>query len=211
MRNLILAVGIMVLTGTNANAAILTFDDLALGDYGNTLNYNGVTFTTYLTSHLQVTDQTADGFGNAHSLPNKLSVWGEQPLTPIEKTRFDVNFNAPVEQVSFWLTGTFHDTTINAYSASGSLLETYIQTYPMDGALAPDGNAWDYYYDRQIRLIGLNASGISEISIQPSQYDGFSIDALGYNPVVTPEPATLVLFSIGGAGMLLRRFRQKNA
>lgn len=166
----------------NDQTIVINFDDIALGDYGDSLRYGDVTIETYPGSHLEVTDQSADGFGNAHSLPNKLSVWGDQPLVPKEKTSFLVVFDYPVQEVSFWLTGTFHDTTVNAYDVNDNLVATFLQTYPKDGPLAPDGTPWDYYYDRVLRFINIEATDISKISIQPSAYDGFSIDDLTYSP-----------------------------
>ena len=201
----IIATMIIILGCTNASAAIFTFDDLTPGDYGDSLNYGGMTINTYPGSHLQVTDQTADGFGNAHSLPNKLSVWGDHPWAPKEKTSFSIYFDSPVTDFSFWLTGTFHDTTVKAYDLNSIPLETYIQTYPITGPLAPDGTPWDYYYDRQLRFISLSASNIHNITIQPSAYDGFSIDDLSYE--VVPEPTTMALMGIGllSAGVIRRR------
>lgn len=191
-----------------ASAVVLNFDDLALGDYRDNFRYNDVIIQTYPGAHLQVTDQTADGYGNARSLPNKLSVWGDQPLVPKEKTSFLFLFDAPVADFSFWLTGVGHDTTVNAYDSAGNIIETYIQTYPTIGP-PPSGYAgWDYYYDGVLRLVELQQSGISRVSIQPLAYDGFSIDDVSYN--VVPEPASLLLlsFSLLGAGFFKRKFRK---
>ena len=208
MKSAILVITLILLFGPPANAGILTFDNLALGDYGDNLIYGDVTIRAYPGSHLQVTDPTSDGFGKAHSLPNKLSVWGEEPLVPKEKTSFLVIFNSPVQNLNFWLTGTFHDTTINAYDLNNNLVETFVQTYPMEGPVAPDGRPWDYYYDDVLRHVYLQEDSIARITIQPSAYDGFSIDDLSYTvePVV-PEPATLLLFGTGLVGVFSRRSR----
>ncbi|MBN1527346.1 MAG: hypothetical protein JW919_07180 [Candidatus Omnitrophica bacterium] len=165
-------------------ATLINFDDLALGDYGDITHFGDVTISTYTGGHLQVTKQLTDGFGNAYSGPNKLSVWGDQPWVPMQKTSFSLLFDTPVEQVSFWLTGTFHDTTVTTYDSYGNLLGTFVQTYPMDGALAPDGTPWDWYYDRVLRFINIGGSNISRMVIQPSAYDSFSIDDLSYAVVL---------------------------
>lgn len=194
----------MFLFLSRANAAIITFDDLILGDYGDNFVYGDVTIQTYIDSHLQVTDQIADGFGNAHSLNNKLSVWGDQPLVPKEKTSFELLFDIPINDFSFWITGTFHDTTVFAYGDDGGLVETFVQVYPMIG-MPPNGYpGWDYYYDRELRFVELSSDNISKVSIQPSAYDGFSIDDISYNTVV-PEPVTISLFGIGLVGIFLKR------
>jgi len=201
----VLALTVLCVCAVRADADMLTFDDLYLGDYGDSLTYGDVQIQTYTGSHLQITNQSADGMGNAHSSPNKLSVWGNQPWVPKEKTSFVLLFGHPVTEVGFWLTGTFHDTTVNAFDYDANLLETFVQTYPCVGPLAPDGTPWDYYYDRELRFISIGASAISTLSIQPSAYDSFSIDDVSYN--VVPAPGALLLGSIGVGlvGWLKRR------
>lgn len=190
-----------------ATAAVISFDDLPLGDYGNSLRYRDVIIGTYPESHLLVTSVETDrGYGNEHSPLNKLSVSGEQRLL-IEETSFLVHFDNPVQEVNFWLTGTFHDTTINAYDAANGLISTFVQTYPQNGSLAPDGNHWDVYYDRALRLINVEGSSISRLSIQPSAYDGFSIDDLSYNSI--PEPASLVLLGLGLLRLVFKKKKTK--
>lgn len=193
-----------------ASAAILTFDDLALGDYGNSFRYEDVNIETYTASHLLVTSVETDrGWGNEHSLPNKLSVASDRNTTPDlpEVTSFNILFDFPVQDVSLWLTGAFHETTINAYDSGEVLLSTFVQTYPMEGPTAPDGNTWDVYYDRVLRFINVSGSDIARLHIQPSIYDGFSIDDVSYTPV--PEPATLSLLGLGLLGFVFKR--KKNA
>jgi hypothetical protein len=166
------------------NPVIIDFNDWATGDYGNSLKHDAITIATYPSSHLEVTDQTGVtyGYGNVYSIPNQLSVWGEQPWLYKEQTSFSLQFDYPVYNFSFWITGTFHDTTVVAYDKNGNVLETFVQTYPIDWNIpSPDGSPWDAYYDRVLRFIQLNASGISKITIQPSGYDGFSIDDLTYS------------------------------
>ncbi|MDD5216847.1 MAG: PEP-CTERM sorting domain-containing protein [Candidatus Omnitrophica bacterium] len=182
-----------------ATASVVAFDDLASGIYGDTLIYGDVTFKSQAGGKLEVTNQSADGFGNAHSLPNKLSVWGDPPLTPKEKTSILIFFNHTVQSVDFWLTGTFHDTTVNAYDKNGDLIDTFLQTFPLSGPVAPDGNPWDYYYDHVLNLIRLQGAAISKVTIQPSAYDGFSIDDLAYAAI--PEPSTVLLMIWGLLGL----------
>jgi len=191
--------------GTNAD--MVTFDDLALGDYGDSLRYGDIVIEAYPGSHLQVTDQSADGMGSAHSSPHKLSVWGDQPWVPKEKTSFMLVFDDPVVEVGFWITGTFHDTTASAYNAADDLLTTFVQTYPMDEPRAPDGRPWDYYYADQLRFINLKGPPISKVSIQPSGYTHFSMDDVSYE--VVPAPGAVILGSIGitFSGWLLHKRR----
>jgi len=195
--------GFSMAFSAQAGAMVITFDDLARGVYGDTLTYGNATIKSQAGGILEITDQTADGFGNAYSLPNKLCVWGNQPLTPKEKTSFVLLFSEPIEEFSFWLTGTFHDTTVIAFDANGSPVETFVQTYPQTGPTAPDGSSWDYYYDRALRFIDLDATAIRKVSIQPAAYDGFSIDHVSYQ--VIPEPSTLFLLTSALLSVSFRR------
>ncbi len=206
---ILLSIVSMLLFVPDVSAAIITFDDLALGDYGNSLRYGDVTIQTYPESHLLVTSVNTDrGWGNEHSLPNKLSVASDRNSTPDlpEVTSFNMLFDFSVQDVCFWLTGTFHDTTINVYNPEGTLVSTFVQTYPMIESRAPDGNAWDVYYDRALQLVNVEGSGIARLHIQPSAYDGFSIDDIIYNPVIeptpVPEPATMLLLAPALLGLL---------
>ena len=198
---------ILVISSPNALANTKTFDDLATGEYGQSLLYGDIAVKAIPTAHLMITDFTSDGFGKAHSLPNKLSVRGGEPLTT-EQTSMLIDFANPVEGVNFWLTGTFHDTTVTAYNNFGTSIESFTQTYPTSGSTAPDGRPWDFYYDDQLRFIELSSSGISQLFIQPSAHDGFSIDDLSYT--VTPEPVSAALFLLGGGTLLLRKRRFKH-
>jgi len=191
----LLMLAVLCVCPVRAGAYTLTFDDLALGDYGDSLKYGDIVIQTYPGSHLQVTDQSADGMGNAHSSPYKLSVWADHPWVPKEKISFMLVFDDPVVEVGFWITGTFHDTTASAYNAAGDLLTTFVQTYPMDEPRAPDGRPWDYYYAPQLRFINLKGPAISKISIQPSGYTHFSIDDVSYQ--IVPVPSAVGLGAIG--------------
>lgn len=197
-----------LLSSNQAFAVTKTFDDLTAGDYGQSLVYGDMTVNTSVpTATLAVTDATSDGFGKAYSLPNKLSVRGSEPLTT-EQTSMKINFLNPVENFNFWLTGSFHDTTVTAYDSTNTLKETFVQTYPTSGATAPDGRPWDFYYDDQLRFIEFNYSGISSVLIQPNAHDGFSIDDVSYT--VTPEPATMALFGLGAGAFALAHRRKKS-
>lgn len=179
---------------TPAYALLIHFDDLSVGNYGDNLKVNDVSFQSISPGYLMITDQTADGFGRAYSPENKLSVIGESSMYK-EQTSFDILFGTPVNNFSFWITGTFHDTTITAFDEYDQEIFIFIQNYPMSGPTAPDGTPWDYYYDRQLRFINIDALYTSRINIQPSAYDGFSIDHLSYNPI--PESSTILLFGVG--------------
>ena len=65
--------------------------------------YGNIAVKAIPTAHLLVTDFTSDGFGKAHSLPNKLSVRGDEPLIT-EQASMLIYFTNPVEGVNFWLT-----------------------------------------------------------------------------------------------------------
>ncbi|HOW59759.1 MAG TPA: PEP-CTERM sorting domain-containing protein [Candidatus Omnitrophota bacterium] len=196
---LVLILLLLPFLAPNARAAIITFDDLSLGVYGDTLTIGDVTIKSQMGGKLAITDQTADGFGNAHSLPNKLSVFGDEPLVPKEKASFLIFFDNPIQSVNFWITGNGHDTNVDAYNADGNLVDSFLQTYPMNEPTAPDGRPWDYYYDGVLRLITLEASDISKVTVQPSAYDGFSIDDLSYTAI--PEPSTMLLMLSGLLGL----------
>jgi hypothetical protein len=186
-------------TSFNASAALVSFDDLPVGNYSNLLTYGNLTIRSQGGGQLHVTDQTADGYGNAHSLQNKLSVWGQEPLVPAEKTSFLFFFDIPVDTVSFWMTGLGHETTIHAFNVEGDLIDSFLQTYPVTEPMAPDGTPWDYYYDRVLRFVELEGQGISKVTVQPNAYDGFSIDDVNYS--VVPEPATPFLVLMGLIGL----------
>jgi hypothetical protein len=175
-----------------ASATLITFDNLPAyhnsssygdpGDYGTRLSYGHVTFKTVSGSHLLVTSTDWDrGFGIEHSLPNKLSC--DAPVGQRTVSEITMLFDSPVKNVSFWLSGLFRDTGIYAYDKKGKLLESFVQTYPQTGPLAPDGRPWDYYYAETENLESLNISGISKVKVLTlyGYYDYFSIDNLSFN------------------------------
>jgi len=178
---------IVFMLGTSTSfAALLNFDDLAVGPYGNSLTYRSVTFTG---AGLGVTNQTYDrGYGIEHSLSNKLTVFDNPSDLWIE-------FHEPVGNISFWLSGAYKTREIYAYDSHNSELVRFVQTYPMIGPVSPWGTSWDYYYDRQEAFIHLEEYAIAKVLIKAVGYDGFSIDDLQYAPV--PEPATMLLLGSG--------------
>jgi hypothetical protein len=215
MKKVFLSLGMMFLCfcpHASANSSVLlTFDNLSKGNYGNKFTYDGVTFETYPTSELEVTGPSpndADGLGTAYSLPNKLSVVGAQPTSDPAQSSFTLLFNQPANNINFWLTGTFHNTTIDAYNSSSQLVSSYTQAYPQNGPPPAGFPGWDYYYDTTLNDINVNGSGISKLTIQPSAYDGFSIDNVSYHLNAAPEPVSTILFLVGGAIMLFIKRRQ---
>lgn len=205
-----LALGFTCLCIPTASAALFVtdpFDDLTPGDYGTQLKIEDVTFESFPGTRLFITDATSDGLGKATSLPNKLSTIGKEPRETAQRTAFDVLFDNPVDDVHFWVTGTFHDTTIEAFDTSGQSLTRIVQTYPNTAPVAPDGRPWDFYYDDQRRFIHLKADGISRVFIEPSEYDGFSID----NFNVVPEPSSLLLLGMGLLGGGIASLRKKRS
>jgi hypothetical protein len=188
MKKAILLIVFMLSTSTSF-AALLNFDDLAVGLYGNSLTYRSVTFTG---AGLGVTDLNYDrGYGIEHSLSNKLTVFDNPSDLWIE-------FHEPVLNISFWLSGAYKTREIYAYDSNNIELVKFVQTYPMIGPLSPWGTSWDYYYDRQEAFINLEEYGIVKVLIKAVGYDGFSIDDLQYAPV--PLPPSSLLFGTGLIG-----------
>ena len=200
----------VLLYWSNASATIINFDSLIPGPQiftgtpvGDAISYPELTFEG---TNITATTDGYYGIGYAHSKPNKLTVLGGATHST-EETSIGINFNIPVTDVSFWLTGTFHDTTVNAYDAGGNLISSFVQTYPTNEPSAPDGTPWDIYYNQALRFVNVGGSGISRVSIQPALYDGFSIDDVSYNSI--PEPATLSILGLGLLGLVFKRKKAK--
>lgn len=192
----------------NAYSLIIDFDELTPGiqifsgiPTVDTLIYPDLIFEG---KNLSPTTDGYYGIGYAVSSPNKLTVLGQNTGTK-EETSINVNFTKTVFDVSFWITGTFHDTNVFVYDIDNNLIENYLLHLPMIGT-SPSGEPWDIYYDRSKHYIALNSTNIKKILIQPQIYDGFSIDDISYNPI--PEPTTLLLFGTGLAGAFMRRKRR---
>ncbi|MCD6296398.1 MAG: hypothetical protein J7M30_04515 [Deltaproteobacteria bacterium] len=170
---------VTITTAGEEEEEVINFDELSIGQYGNNLTYyDGVTFSTEETAFLVITDGTYDrGHGIEHSDPNKLSVFN--PPSDLW-----IQFDYPVNSVGFWLSGAYKTRTIYAYDSDNNEVTSYIQLYPMEEPLAPDGTPWDVYYDRQEYYINLQGDNITKVLIQAVGYDSFSIDDLTYSPPV---------------------------
>ena len=212
-------------------ASVITFEEVPLGTVNTTFNFTGVPalgnvtvsfagnfvgqtagggFPVTLTDHTPTGPLTLDT-----ASPNTVTVNDDAPGatspvlsgTPIFNGPIAVLFSVPVAGVG--LKGGFFDavnsTTIEAYDANGSIL----------GSITNTQLAFEFY--------GLaDSSGgnvIKGISffITGDEPAGFQIDDVTFgggeavNPTPVPEPATLILFGSGAAGLLAAvRRRQRS-
>jgi hypothetical protein len=205
---LLLAIFTVMMQGS-AQAVLINFDDLSAGAnlYTGVPTTNGIDYlgTKFSGTNLSITTDAYYGNGTAHSGPNKLTVLGQNTDTK-EETGITIEFAQKINrEVNFWVTGTFHDTNIYAYDDHGKLIENYLLSLPQDGPVAPTGEQWDVYYDKSQHFISLDSNNVKKVLIQPTTFDGFSIDNLHYAPV--PEPASAVLLGSGLLGLF--RVRRK--
>ena len=145
-------------------AATQTFDDQVPDNYGPTLTLDELTFQSENGTWLSVTNASSSGLGTANTLPNKLSTFGVEPPASGLRTGLTVRFQAPAKQVTFWLTGHSNDTTIKAYDAQNNVLSTLVRTSAQVGTVQ----------------ITASSTPIAKVFIQPSVYDGFSVDDVCY-------------------------------
>ncbi len=168
---------------TAAFAASRTFDDQVPDNYGPILSLDELTFESESGTWLAVTNASAgSGLGIANSAPNKLSTFGVEPPTAGLRTGLTVQFKVPAKYVDFRLTGISNDTTIKTYDFQNNLLATVTRTASQTGPVQ----------------ITASAMPISKVFIQPSVYDGFSIDDVCYQADASYTNGVLVTFEYPG-------------
>jgi lysophospholipase L1-like esterase len=183
----ILAAALALAFAGRCFAAPHTFDtQVPDGNYGSTLTLDELTYQSENGSRLSVTNASSSGLGAASSLPNKLSTFATEPPPSGQRTSLTVRFEVPAKFVDFWLTGTSFDTTIQTFDSQNNLLSTLVRTPAQTG---------------QIQITASTVP-ISKLFIQPSAYDGFSIDNMCYQAdAVYSEP--LVDFEYPGYSLLV--------
>ena len=178
----VLVLGLGIAFPGAAFAASRTFDDQVPDNYGPTLISDELRFESESGTWLAVTNAAAgSGLGTANSAPNKLSTFGVEPPAAGLRTGITVRFKVPAKYVDFRLTGISNDTTIKTYDYQSNLLATVTRTASQTGPVQ----------------ITASTMPISKVFIQPSVYDGFSIDDVCYQADASYSGA-LVTFEYPG-------------
>ncbi len=183
-------------------ASIQTFDDLVADNYGPTLSLDELTFQSENGMWLAITNAASDGLGTANSLPNKLSLVGQEIPAATQRSGLTVRFKVPAKAVDFSLTGTFYDMTIKAFDSQNNLLAMVVDAHHKEDPLTSGGASIGVDSDKEIRQVRIaspqpSSAGIAKLFIQSAKYDPFSIDDVCYQ-IDADYTAPLVTFEYPG-------------
>jgi len=208
-------------SGFNASATVYDFSGASDGD--TTLTSGILTVTNGFT----ITGYTLPGGMNSPTYGNNLNYYDNDPNNQ-DILRFD--FSEAVSAVGASFMANYNDITLSIYDNGDNLLESYTidwGTLPTDPVIenSTGDSSYPYVYPNGFIGIDYGTNSISYATIDapvdfnttlPAPYNnhpgGLFVDNITYQkaPLPTPEPATMLLFGTGLAGIIgLRRKNSK--
>ncbi len=187
----------MALHSSNANATLLDFEDLAGGttDLIIPSGYGGLTWDTGAPDYYGGTDGAWHSYSDlTYSTPHSGNTYLFNAYGP---SNLGFNFVSSVNSVDAWFTKTTNNTNPSPIQLIGYVgsTETYFSSL--------------LTLNQTPQNLSITGDGITRVVVRGSDNGWYTMDDLQFGSAPVPEPATMLLFGTGLAGLIGARLRRK--